>query len=69
MFDFDKYLRTRTTGLNTKAKEDIKTVFNEVSHALDNGKVDRVKLLFLDLLILEKQRDQMRSQIKKLTSN
>lgn len=66
-FDYDRYMSERTKGLNLESQFFIKQAFNAVNNAVDEGNLERVKLLFLDLLILSKQKEQMFKQIGKMT--
>lgn len=66
-FDYDQYMSQRMQGLNLESQFFVKQAFNAINIATEEGNLERVKLLFLDLLILSKQKEQMFKQIGKMT--
>lgn len=58
-FDYQKYLKEKTDNLSIESQFFVIQSFNAVAKALEEGNTEKVKFLFLDLLILIQQKEQM----------
>lgn len=58
-FDYQSYLKEKTGNLSLESQFFVTQSFNAVARALDEGNTEKVKFLFLDLLILIQQKEQM----------